>query len=51
MRSLVISESGPPRATSSRNVFRFTAAVEWKIGSTSEPPSSTTFWPPRPVRT
>ena len=32
-------------------VFHSTAAVEWKIGSTREPPSSTTFWPPRPVRT
>ena len=25
--------------------------VEWKTGSTIEPPSRTTFWPPRPVRT
>ncbi len=37
--------------TSRRRVLRLTAATEWKIGSTSEPPSSTTFWPPRPVRT
>ena len=29
----------------------FTGITSWTIGSTKAPPSSTTFCPPRPVRT
>ena len=51
MRSLVISALSRPRATSSRSVFMLTGITSCTIGSTKAPPSSTTFWPPRPVRT
>ena len=37
--------------TSSFNVFMLTGITSWKIGSTTAPPSMTTFWPPKPVRT
>ena len=51
MRSLVNSESLPKRVTSSLSVFMLTRIVSWNTGNTSAPPSITTFWPPRPVRT
>ncbi len=51
MRSLVISALSRPRETSRRSVFMLTGITSWTMGSTKAPPSSTTFWPPMPVRT
>ena len=51
MRSLVKRLSLPERCTSSLRVFMFTQMSSWKTGSFTAPPSMTTFWPPRPVRT
>src|SRR6478609_1627737 len=51
MRSLVISAFSRTRATSSRSVFMLTGITSCTMGSTKAPPSRTTRWPPRPVRT
>ena len=51
MRSLVMRLSALLRITSSFSVFMLTGMTSWKTGSTTAPPSFTTFCPPRPVRT
>ncbi len=51
MRSLVMSARSRPRVTARRSVFMFTGITSWTIGSTSAPPLTTTFCPPKPVRT
>ena len=46
-----MTESGPVREISSREVRMLTSETLCRIGSATHPPSSTTRCPPRPVRT
>ena len=46
-----MTEAGPTRSISSFEVRMLTSATLWRKGSARQPPSSTTFCPPRPVRT
>jgi hypothetical protein len=50
MRSSVISDFGPARTTSMRIVRMLISSTLCRNGSARQPPDSTIFWPPKPVR-
>ena len=51
MRFLVISAPLSRRATSMRITFMLTGVISCSTGMTKAPPLTTTFSPPKPVRT
>ena len=50
MRSAVMRDFSPVRFTSMRLVRMLISSTLWRKGSAKQPPESTIFCPPKPVR-